>query len=159
MRHKHHIVPKHMGGTDDPSNIVELTIQEHADAHNLLYALYKNPYDKIAERCLLGWIDAPEASRLALAEAGKKTLAIRTARGDDFGKGLKRLYAEGWIPNHNLGKKYPPKTDVMKQNSSTSAKNRVRGVCPYCNKESDMSNLKRWHMDNCKEVSKCPEAY
>ena len=29
--HKHHIVPKHLGGTDDPSNLVELTIEGHAN--------------------------------------------------------------------------------------------------------------------------------
>jgi hypothetical protein len=28
--HKHHIIPKHMGGTDDLSNIAKLTIEEHA---------------------------------------------------------------------------------------------------------------------------------
>lgn len=26
MKHKHHIIPKHAGGTDDASNIVELTV-------------------------------------------------------------------------------------------------------------------------------------
>ena len=33
----HYIVPKHMGGTDDPDNIVELTVEEHAEAHRKLY--------------------------------------------------------------------------------------------------------------------------
>jgi hypothetical protein len=28
--HKHHIIPKHAGGTNDPSNLIELTIEEHA---------------------------------------------------------------------------------------------------------------------------------
>ena len=31
--HNHHILPKHMGGTDDPENIIKLTIEEHAEAH------------------------------------------------------------------------------------------------------------------------------
>ena len=30
--HSHHIIPKHIGGTDDPSNIIELTVEEHAAA-------------------------------------------------------------------------------------------------------------------------------
>ena len=26
MKHKHHIIPKHAGGTDDPDNLIELSI-------------------------------------------------------------------------------------------------------------------------------------
>ena len=37
MIHKHHIIPKHMGGSNNPSNIVKLTIKEHAEAHKKLY--------------------------------------------------------------------------------------------------------------------------
>jgi len=33
MKHIHHIIPKHMGGTDEESNLVELTVEEHAEAH------------------------------------------------------------------------------------------------------------------------------
>ena len=35
--HNHHIIPKHMGGSYDPSNLVRLTIEEHAEAHKTLY--------------------------------------------------------------------------------------------------------------------------
>jgi hypothetical protein len=31
--HKHHIIPKHMGGTNDQENLVEVTIEVHADLH------------------------------------------------------------------------------------------------------------------------------
>lgn len=48
MKHKHHIVPKHMGGSDDPSNIVELTVEDHAEAHRLLYELHGKIQDKVA---------------------------------------------------------------------------------------------------------------
>jgi hypothetical protein len=30
MKHKHHIIPKHMGGSNDPENLIELSIEEHA---------------------------------------------------------------------------------------------------------------------------------
>lgn len=40
MTHKHHIIPRHMGGTDDPSNLVELTVEKHAEAHRQLYEQY-----------------------------------------------------------------------------------------------------------------------
>jgi len=37
----HHIVPKSLGGTDDPDNLVNLTVLEHILAHKLLYYIYK----------------------------------------------------------------------------------------------------------------------
>ena len=36
-KHKHHIIPKHAGGSNDPNNFVFLTIEEHAEAHRKLY--------------------------------------------------------------------------------------------------------------------------
>jgi hypothetical protein len=38
----HHIVPKCMGGTDDASNLVDLTPKEHYIAHHLLTKMYPN---------------------------------------------------------------------------------------------------------------------
>ena len=36
-----------MGGTDDPDNIVELTVEEHAEAHRKLYEKYGHMQDLI----------------------------------------------------------------------------------------------------------------
>jgi len=36
----HHIIPRCMGGTDDPDNLVELTAKEHFIIHKLLYKLH-----------------------------------------------------------------------------------------------------------------------
>lgn len=38
--HRHHVIPKHQGGTDDDDNIVYLTPEEHAKAHLELYEKY-----------------------------------------------------------------------------------------------------------------------
>jgi hypothetical protein len=43
--HEHHIVPKHMGGTDDDYNLTYLNVREHIIAHYLLWKIYKNPND------------------------------------------------------------------------------------------------------------------
>jgi hypothetical protein len=59
MKHIHHIIPKHMGGTDEPSNLVELTIEEHAEAHKILYETYGKIEDKVAWMSLAGL--APKA--------------------------------------------------------------------------------------------------
>lgn len=43
--HKHHIIPKHMGGTDDDTNLTYLTIREHQLAHFLLWKIHGNIND------------------------------------------------------------------------------------------------------------------
>lgn len=37
IKHKHHKIPKYLGGTDEPSNIVFVTPEEHAELHFALY--------------------------------------------------------------------------------------------------------------------------
>ena len=39
---KHHILPKSMGGADDPGNLVYLTAREHFLAHWLLWRIHRN---------------------------------------------------------------------------------------------------------------------
>jgi|LakMenEpi03Aug12_release.lakeMendotaPanAssembly.Ray.scaffolds.fasta_scaffold186816_3 hypothetical protein len=39
---KHHIIPRCMGGKDDPDNVVKLTPEEHYVAHLLLVKIYDN---------------------------------------------------------------------------------------------------------------------
>lgn len=56
MKHKHHIIPRHMGGSDDPENLVELTVEEHAAAHLKLYEQYGKPEDLLAYKCLRGYL-------------------------------------------------------------------------------------------------------
>jgi len=58
--HVHHIVPRYMGGTDDPSNLIELTVEEHAEAHRKLYEEYGNRQDYIAWKALSGCIGKEE---------------------------------------------------------------------------------------------------
>ena len=47
--HRHHIIPKHMGGTNDEWNLTApITVEEHALAHKKLYEIYGKPQDYIA---------------------------------------------------------------------------------------------------------------
>ena len=73
IKHKHHIIPKHAGGTDDPSNLVELTIEEHAEAHRVLYETYGRNEDRWAWLGLTGQIGKDEILRqIAMAQKGVK---------------------------------------------------------------------------------------
>ena len=70
--HKHHIVPKHMGGTDDESNLVMLTVEEHAEAHRVLFEKYGKWEDEIAWKGLSGMLTNEECIQRKLVEAGRK---------------------------------------------------------------------------------------
>ena len=49
----HHINPKHCGGTDDVSNLKELTIRDHAKVHLERYILYGNQLDRCSGDLIL----------------------------------------------------------------------------------------------------------
>ena len=49
-----------MGGTDDPSNLVKLTVAEHAEAHRKLYEEHGDFRDKLAYQGLLGIVGREE---------------------------------------------------------------------------------------------------
>jgi hypothetical protein len=71
VKHKHHIVPKHMGGSDEPLNIVELTVEEHAEAHRKLYEEFGYLQDKLAWQGLLGLISTADIVHTLQSEGMK----------------------------------------------------------------------------------------
>jgi hypothetical protein len=80
MKHTHHIIPKHMGGNDEPENLVELTIEEHAEAHRVMFEKYGRWQDKLAWQGLAGMIGKEELIHQMLSEAGKGG-AFKTNKG------------------------------------------------------------------------------
>ena len=71
-KHKHHIIPKHAGGSDDPSNIIELTVEEHAEAHRKLYEEHGRWQDRVAWLALSGRIGKDEIIQMKQSEGGKR---------------------------------------------------------------------------------------
>jgi hypothetical protein len=71
IKHKHHIIPKHMGGSDDTSNLIELTVEEHAEAHRKLYEEFGHFQDKLAWQGLLGLISTADIVHTLQSEGMK----------------------------------------------------------------------------------------
>jgi len=74
MKHIHHIIPKHMGGLDNSDNLIELTTDEHAEAHRLLYEQHGHWQDYCAWQALSGRIGQEEILRMkqGMANKGRK---------------------------------------------------------------------------------------
>ena len=58
MQHRHHIVPRHAGGTDDPSNFVTLPVWAHAEVHHQLWKVYGRKGDRLAYLALTGQMNS-----------------------------------------------------------------------------------------------------
>lgn len=95
--HIHHIIPIHMGGTNDPENLIELTIEQHAEAHRLLYKKYGYVEDLVAWNCLSGKTEYLEMYRKELAESGYRAFLNNPEKVKARNEKIRK-----W----NLGKRY-----------------------------------------------------
>jgi len=85
-----------MGGTNDPENIIELTIEEHAKAHQLLWEEHGKREDWLAYHGLSKLIGKEELLKEVLSMAGKK--------GGSNGKGVTGNRKNGAIANWEKNK-------------------------------------------------------
>lgn len=69
-----------MGGGDEPENLIELTIEEHAEAHRVLYEQHGHWQDMLAWKGLLGLISSAECAEIAIREGAKKGARIANFR-------------------------------------------------------------------------------
>lgn len=97
--HAHHIIPRHAGGTDDPSNIIFLTVEQHAEAHRLLFEQYGRWQDKLAWQMLSGMLGNEDAIRIA-QQNGDKTW-MKTPEG-------RAIMKEAWRRSKELGHRRDP---------------------------------------------------
>ena len=175
MKHLHHIIPKHIGGTDDPSNLIELTIEEHAEAHKKLWEEHGRWQDKLAWLGLAKLIGKEEHLHMLLSESKKniprdeatKEKIKQTKRLNPYHhteehkkKMSKVLSGRKKSPEHkekiaasHRGKKREPFSEEWKQALKEAKQKQPFIDCPHCGLNGRGPNMKRYHFDNCKKVA------
>jgi hypothetical protein len=170
MLHKHHIVPRHSGGTDNVDNIFYLSVIQHALAHRNRAILLNNSNDWIAWLALSSSIGKEEARIRAhrIVMIGHKFNIGRKANQQEIdNKGLawqrnpqrkqdqiKRMKEDN--PSFRpevLLKLRKPKTTEHCSNISKGKKGKRSGPivkCPHCEVLSTKSIMMRWHFDKCR---------
>lgn len=151
IKHKHHIIPKHAGGTNDPSNIVELTIGEHANAHKELFDMYGMPEDQLAWRGLSGMIDKSEIIHELCVIASNKATRLKGVHHQFYGKKRPEhsVFMKKWADTYNKTeehinnlKKAVSMNNKINPPRSNSWKVSVDGV------EFNVLNLKKYCREN-----------
>jgi hypothetical protein len=122
MKHIHHIVPKYMGGTDEPSNLIELTVEEHAEAHRILFEKHGRKEDELAWKGLSGIIGKKELIYELSKLGGKNARKLKGEEHPFFGK--KR-------PEHSKklkGKKVTRTVEHQKKLNNRFTENYIKNV-------------------------------
>ena len=111
MIHKHHIVPKHRGGSDDPSNIVEVSINQHIMFHFCEYQLHRDVRDKLAYKGLSGCDD--ERTEL-LREMSKNRMWVTDGKNNKMIQKLDKI-PDGWYKGRTQNYLTPEAKEKMSQ--------------------------------------------
>ena len=122
-----------MGGTDDPSNLVELTIEEHAEAHRKLYEEYGRLQDKRA------WLGL---TKIMSGEEIIKEI-LTSPKSEEH----KRKIAEA-----HIGKVRGEFSEEWKQALKDAQARQPIRTCPHCGITGKGANMTRYHFDKCKKV-------
>lgn len=171
---KHHIIPRSLGGTNLPDNLVKLTGREHFICHWLLMKMVTGPArEKMVYAFRMMRVTSKDhsgnryetklTSRI-FAKYREEHIEIHSAymRGKpNWKKGLKmgpqseearRKNSQSNI-GKNLGKepgnKGKPQPEYIK---AKKRKPKPNVSCPHCNATGGKSAMARWHFDNCKSL-------
>lgn len=102
LKHKHHIVPRYKGGSDEPENLVELTVTQHAMYHFCNYQLWGNVEDYVAWRGLSGQIEMAEfliEKQRIFGKQGSAILREKLKNDLEFKEKATKNWSESWNKN------------------------------------------------------------
>jgi len=120
--HKHHIIPRHAAGSDDPSNIIQLTVEEHAEAHRILWEEHGQWQDELAWKGLSGRIGKEKVIRKSICESNKNRIWSKESRKKTSIANLGKnngMYGKRGPDNPNYQRKH---TELSKRNMSEGRK-------------------------------------
>ena len=151
-----------MGGTNDPSNLIELSIEDHADAHRILWENYGKIEDYYAWQGLLGNVTGYEILKGIMSS--QKMREHLSKKGKEYWSKLSpeerkiklKAFNESKIGNkHALGKTWKL-SDESKKNVANSksqewiitfpngTKKKIKNMFEFCRK----NNLDQGAMSN-----------
>ena len=137
-----------MVGTDDPSNLIKLTVEEHSEAHRILFEQFGRKEDELAWKGLAGLIGKEELVRQLCVLSGQKGMKTLREKHPELvsRKGLKHsVESRKKLSDMRKGVK---KSDEHKKNISLSkSKNwliitpageciKIKNLEKYCNENN-----------------------
>ena len=171
IKHLHHIIPKHMGGSDDPSNLVELTIEEHAEAHRKLFLEHGYWEDEIAWKGLAGIIGKEQIVSDIISKNNSEVQRNLVATGkhhftdSNFQKSMvnrqikngTHVFTGGKIQKESNKRRLDNGTHHLLGGSmhrkcitNGTFHSQREHTCPFCNKRGKGNAMLRHHFNNCK---------
>jgi hypothetical protein len=146
--YKHHIVPRHAGGTDDHSNIKLVTLEQHAEEHRILWEKYGIQEDFIAWRCLSGQISKEDAINEVRSLNGKRQGRVNADSG--FMKKIQSMY------DHKLSGQAAAKLCREKKINCFFNEELRRSVCKKGGAVQGKNNAESGHL---KRIALLPRKY
>lgn len=162
---KHHIIPRSLGGTNDPDNIVKLTAKEHFICHLLLTKMTTGKAKRSMACAAMSMTHIDD--RLRYVPKARTYEYMRKNLSATY-KGVKKTYASFLNRQHteetkrlqsivkmgsrnpNFGKK-PSEEWIKLVREKQLGIPKPKFVCSVCGQiVGGKSNLLRWHNDKCK---------
>lgn len=161
--HRHHIIPRHMGGDDSAENLVYLTPSEHAQAHLELYEKYgkaadAQAYIKLSKSSLSGWKQTPEhiAKRVAATDYSKVSAKLKGRKSPTLGLKLGRPSDEtiAKIVKSNTGQKRSAEArlNMSKSHLGKASPKKLEWFCIHCRQRMTITGVNRHGLDKPKSV-------
>jgi hypothetical protein len=175
---RHHVVPRCMGGGEEPENLVALAAEEHFVAHQLLVKIHPHSFGLKFAAFSIGnqtnkryaWLRKRHSAEMSGANNPMKNPAVASKTGAALkgrvfsGETLARMSAAKAGENHFFyGKLRPEHAAAMSGENNPSRRPEVRKkqseahlgrskplqACENCGKLMDAGNMKRWHSKIC----------